>query len=184
MRKSLAVTSLVVLATIALLVSVFYNPVNAEESTSITTAELNAIKENCATIHDNLKNVQYEDSRVRVHLGRYYETILTNFITPLNATLVSNNTPNVSLIENQSNFVSTRDKFSSDYITYQKNLEELVSIDCSVEPLRFYNKLVSVREMRAKVATDTTKLRELSEKQVTLVTKLKEILWVKAVEIS
>ena len=139
----------------------------------LTSEQETSIKTHCAIIKDNLKNVQYDDSRVRVHLGRYYETILTDFIMPLNVVLVANNISNVDLIENQSDFTAARAKFASDYIVYQKGLEELVSIDCTVEPVRFYNKRMSVRKERAKVKADTVTLRQLTDKQVRLVMNLK-----------
>lgn len=174
MKKFLAS---LILAAAALLATVTnLNFAKAEANTDLTTEQMNAIKKNCAIIKDNLKSIQYEDSRVRVHLGRYYDTVQSNFITPLNIALIGNNISNINLIENQTNFVTARSKFASDYIAYQKSLEELVSLDCTIEPVKFYNKLVSVREKRAKVANDTTKLRELTEKQVNLVTKLKEVL--------
>ncbi len=174
MKKFLASIALVATALLAVLAS--FNYAKAETNTDPTSEQINAIKKNCAIIKDNLKSIQYEDSRVRVHLGRYYDTIQSNFITPLNIALIGNNISNINLIENQTNFVTARSKFASDYIAYQKGLEELVSLDCTVEPVRFYNKLTSVREKRAKVANSTTKLRELTDKQVNLVTKLREVL--------
>lgn len=143
------------------------------ESTVLSTEKQKLISDNCSIIKDNLKNLQHEDSKVRVHLGKYYETILANFITPLNVVLVANNVSNLDLIENQNEYTTTRAKFASDYIVYQKALEELVAIDCKVEPGRFYDELIEVRAERKKVSADVTKLRSLIEKQKELVTVIR-----------
>lgn len=132
-----------------------------------------AISEHCEAISDNLKDVQKMDSRVRVYLGRYYETILTKFIIPLNLRLVENNLSGADLIENQNDFNTTRASFMSDYIEYQKSLEELVALDCKAEPENFYQKLTLVREKRGVVAEDVAKLQGLMAEQITLVKGLK-----------
>jgi hypothetical protein len=142
----------------------------------LSDEKLTSISNHCSVIKDNLKNIQHEDSRIRVHLGSYYSAILSDFITPLNIALVNNNISNISLIESQTNFVAARAKFASDYINYQKDLEELVSIDCTTEPARFYNKLIITRNYRTKVADDVVALNDLVKKQIKLVTNLKESL--------
>lgn len=165
------------LALVAILVLSFgSNFASAEDYPSLTESQITSIKNSCSIIKDNLRTVQQEDYRVYDHLSRYYDYILTNFITPLNIVLVKNNIANPSLTENQTTFASAKSKFRNDYINYNKEFEELVSLDCAAEPVRFYNQLVTTRKARAKVATDTSKLRELTNKQTDLVTNLKESL--------
>jgi len=143
------------------------------EQPLITDAQRATIVDHCDTIKDNLKSLQRTDSRARVYLGRYYETILSNFITPLNLRLVENNISNTKLIENQTNFANRRNKFVSNYILYQQALEELVNTDCKSEPEKFYERLVGVREKRQAVNRDVTKMRGLVDEQVKLVEELK-----------
>lgn len=139
---------------------------------AISEAQKNAIFDHCEAISDNLKDVQRADSRTRVYLGRYYETILTKFIMPLNLRLVENNLPGTGLINNQNDFNKTRADFVSNYIEYQKSLEELVAFDCKADPEGFYEKLVEVRKKRAVVAGETTQLRKLAGEQINLVKAL------------
>lgn len=127
----------------------------------------------CETIKDDLKEVQRSDSRARVYLGRYYETILTKFITPLNVRLVENNLFDSDLINNQNVFAETRTSFVEDFIKYQKALEELVAMDCKNEPEKFYETLVGVRKKRKTVASDVSKISSLATKQINLVKVLK-----------
>ncbi len=147
-------------------------PVMAAE-TAITEEQKNTILNHCDTIKDNLRKVQREDSRARVYLGRYYETILSKFITPLNLRLVENNMSDVKLIDNQTNFAARRTGFVNDYISYQQALEEVVNIDCKAEPVKFYEKLKVAQERRKNVNKDVTKMRALTDEQVNLVKSLK-----------
>ncbi len=157
------------LLSLALIISFSSVPVFAISETQKTS-----IIERCDTVKENLKSVQHQDSRTRVYLGRYYETILSKYITPLNVRLVENNLFDKNLMDNQDSFSKTRDGFIIDYIEYQKGLEDLVAMDCKTEPEVFYEKLVKIREKRKIVATDVANLKKLSTSQVELVKKLKE----------
>lgn len=144
-----------------------------EEQPTITDEQRGIIIDHCDAMKDNLKALQKVDSRTRVYLGRYYETILTNFITPLNLRLVENNISAPKLLENQTNFASRRGKFVNDFIVYQQALEELVHVNCKSEPDKFYEKMLVARDKRKVVNKDVTKLKEMTDEQVKLVEELK-----------
>ncbi len=127
---------------------------------------------NCSKIKESLVNLQHADSRTRVYLGRYYETVQNKFIVPLNLRLVENNISDSELVNTQGEFKETRQAFIDDYISYQQKLEELVSINCEEEAPRFKEVLSVTREKRQVVAQDISKLRGLMEKQVQLVNNL------------
>lgn len=141
---------------------------------AISAVQKDAIVNRCETIREELRDLQHVDSRTRVYLGRYYETILTKFITPLNVRLTENMLSTDSFVNNQNGFVKARTNFTIDFIEYQKGLEDLVAINCKTEPEKFYEKLVAVREKRQIVASDTAKLKKLVNEQLVLVTALKE----------
>lgn len=140
---------------------------------AISVDQSTAIVEHCDTIKEDLKKVQKEDARTRVYLGEYYETILTKFITPLNVRLVENNLSSADLVENQNKFAAAKTVFANDFISYQKNLEELVGMDCEKEPEEFYNKLVVVRQKRKTMTQDVLKMRSLISEHMRLVEGLK-----------
>ena len=141
---------------------------------AISEGQEAAITERCEVIRDDLRNLQHSDSKTRVYLGRYYETILAKFIMPLNVRLVENNLSNSDLIDNQSNFTKARTSFMADFVEYQKRLENLVAMDCRNEPSRFYDALTKARAWRETVANDVVRLNKLAVEQANLVTKLKE----------
>lgn len=141
---------------------------------AISESQKTAIVDNCDKIKETLTTVQHQDSRTRVYLGRYYEIVLSKYITPLNVRLVENNMLSNELMDSQDSFTKMRSSFIINYIEYQKRLEELVSMDCKAEPKSFYEKLVKVRESRKVVQSDTVGLKELIMNQLGLVRKLKE----------
>lgn len=140
---------------------------------AITDSQKVTIVENCEAIRESLKTVQHQDSRTRVYLGRYYETVLSKYITPLNVRLVENNMFDSGLMDNQDSFSRTRNSFIIDFIEYQKELEDLVATDCKTEPENFYNKLVKVRERRKVVESDIVVLKDLMVTQLNLVKELR-----------
>ena len=140
---------------------------------AITDEQSAAIKDHCETIRENLKRVQKEDSRVRVYLGGYYETILSKFIVPLNVRLVENNLSSAGLVENQNKFAAVKADFADDFVKYQKELEELVGMDCKEKPADFYDKLTAVRQRRQVMVKDVQRMRSLISGHVQLVESLK-----------
>lgn len=140
---------------------------------AITESQEAAIKEHCEAIKDDLKNVQRMDARTRVYLGGYYETILSKYITPLNMRLVENNLSTAEFVENQNKFAEMKSSFTEDFISYQKNLEDLVAMDCKKEQTEFYKQLEKVREKRKIVGQDVSKIRSLITGHVKLVSGLK-----------
>ena len=141
---------------------------------AISEAQENAIVEHCSAIRSSLKDLQRADSRTRVYLGSYYDEILTNFITPLNMRLVENNLSNADLVENQNKVADTKTLFTNDFVSYQRNLEELALMDCTDNPEGFYDKLVKVRQKRKIVEQDTLRMRSLISEHVKLANQLKE----------
>lgn len=145
----------------------------AVPTNAISENQKNAILDHCEAMRDDLKNVQKADSRARVYLGGFYETILVDFITPLNVRLVENNMSSAELVENQNKLADAKTLFAGDFIAYQQNLEELILVDCEKEPENFYNKLDKTRQKRKIVEQDVLKMRNLISEHVKLVNQLK-----------
>ena len=158
-----------ILSLVALVVGgLFSMPVLA-----VSEAQKNAIKDHCDSIRESLKDVQKADARARVYLGAFYEEILTDYITPLNVRLVENNLSTPDLVENQNKIADTRTLFINDYVSYQQELEELVTMDCWKAPESFYNELIKVRQKRKIVEQDTLQMRTLISDHVKLANQIK-----------
>ncbi len=143
------------------------------EKVEISETLQTGIRENCTAIKENLAKVQKADARARVYLGRYYETVLTKFVTPLNLRLVENNLSAADLVENQTKMADARTLFINDYVNYQKELESLVAMSCEEKAGEFYQQLVKVRQKRKIVEQDVLKVRNLISEHVKLAGELR-----------
>ena len=166
--KSVAITTVI----LSLVASVFFSIISTPKASALTDLQNGAISQNCASIQNSLKSLQKADSRTRVLLGSTYQTIFTNFITPLNLRLVRHSQPNSDLIEIQSDFIESRTKFSKNFIKYSQSLEQLISIDCKNEPEKFYQTLDQTRKLRAKVQNSVQQIHQLLSRHLSVVKTL------------
>ena len=144
--------------------SVAENP-NGEEEPVDEAERLKAITSNCSDIKYALTQLQRVDSRTRTYLGTSYETISSRFITPLNLRLERNNRPSEQLLNIQSEFLTTHSNFRLAYTDYMRDLESLITIDCTNQPEEFYKQLESTRTKRAALQTIVKKLNALANEQ-------------------
>ena len=170
MKKTFNFPALV--AAIALTAIISASVFHVAPARAVSDEKLDNIRDNCSFIKQSLKRLQNSDKNTRVALGHSYQTILTNFITPLNVRLVKNNSFNSTLADSQTNFVLARDDFNQKYFDYSKDLESLIGSNCQSDPEIFYEKLAETRKKRALVATSTKNLRDALDAHIKEVEKL------------
>ncbi len=157
-----------------------FAPVFAESSDfSLDDSQIGAISQNCASIKQSLRALQRTDARTRAYLGSLYESLLSDYITPMDLRLINVSQPNPDLTEIHSNVIDLRQEFIHRYTTYSQSLENLINSDCQNSPVDFYQRLSETREKRASVASTTNKLRRLFSDHLTIVKKLKSNLGAK-----
>ncbi|MCQ2571031.1 MAG: hypothetical protein MJ154_02175 [Candidatus Saccharibacteria bacterium] len=153
------------------LVAAAVNPVSAK---TLSEEQMGLISSNCSSIKLQLKRIQKDDARNRVHLGAQYESIATNLMMNLNLRLVKNGMASAELAEQQTTFMSERDRFKDDYIGYSQELETLISVDCKNEPQKFYNQLNTVRKKRKDVDSSMKRLSNIVKEHRQSLESLKE----------
>lgn len=158
-------------------------PVYAEEDSlkSVAHRKLNEtergnLSTGCASIQTSLKNLQKIDSKTRVLLGTSYQTILSNYVSPLNIRLIKNNLPDTALITNQSEIINTRNDFSNIFISYSQHLESLITLDCKNQPDNFYAELENVRFLRSKLEESVSKVNNAISKHLKSIEEIKNTL--------
>lgn len=142
-------------------------------ASALSDTQKSTIVKNCEDIKTELRLVQRQDAKSRVHLGTYYDKIMTNFVTPLNVKLVENNLSNANFIDNQNSLAKTKAAFANDFTKYQQMLEELVALDCKTDPEKFYNELLDVRQRRKTMEQDILTMRRLISEHIGLVEKVR-----------
>ena len=157
------------------------HPVYAEDDIlkNITHRKLNDtergnISMSCASIQTSLKNIQRNDSKTRVILGTNYQTLLSNYISPLNVRLIKNNLPDSTLISIQSETITSRNSFTNLFVTYSQRLESLISIDCKNQPDTFYSELENVRFLRSQLEESVNKVNTALSNHLKTVNQLRE----------
>lgn len=157
------------------------HPVYAEDDIlkNVTHRKLNDtergnISMSCASIQTSLKNVQRNDSKTRVILGTNYQTLLSNYISPLNVRLIKNNLPDSTLISIQSETITSRNSFTNLFVTYSQRLESLISIDCKNQPDTFYSELENVRFLRSQLEESVNKVNTALSNHLKTVNQLRE----------
>lgn len=157
------------------------HPVYAEDDIlkNVTHRKLNDtergnISMSCASIQTSLKNIQRNDSKTRVILGTNYQTLLSNYISPLNVRLIKNNLPDSTLISIQSETITSRNSFTNLFVTYSQRLESLISIDCKNQPDTFYSELENVRFLRSQLEESVNKVNTALSNHLKTVNQLRE----------
>ncbi|GHU80696.1 hypothetical protein FACS1894191_6520 [Clostridia bacterium] len=143
------------------LIPIFLIPIFLSEKASaieISEEKAGIISMTCGSIKLSLKNLQKSDVKSREALGKTYETVLTNFMKPLNIRLINNNHSAGALPSLQSIYSSEKDFFSWTFVDYSKSLESLIAYDCKTDPYGFYARLETVREKREAVRSSALRL--------------------------
>ncbi len=139
----------------------FSSPVAAIEHRELSQEEIGSISQNCSSIKVRLQRVQKDDARNRVFLGTQYETIASKLMLNLNLRLVKNGMASASLADQQTTFMSERDRFKNDFIGYSQEFENLLNMNCKDEPQKFYRQLELVRVKRADVLYSMQRLKSI-----------------------
>ena len=138
----------------------------------LTDDQRGEISMSCSSIKSGLKKLQVSDAKIRSLLGANYQTILNSYITPFNLRLVKNNQNLGDLSDLQSSFVLQKNDFSSLYIAYSQQFENLLSIDCQKNPDDFYNQLIVTRESRKELNQKVEDLTKTAEKYLAEIKKI------------
>ena len=136
--------------------------------------QLDVISSSCQTLKQNLKTIQRTDSRTRSYLGSVYQTLLTNYITPLNLSLVKHNRPSTTITRLYSDILDSRSDFVEKFTSYSQAYEELLNVDCKNDSTNFYYKLENVRKSRVALNDSAKHLRTLFGNFYTATARLKE----------
>jgi hypothetical protein len=137
----------------------FVVPVKAQSL--LTDDQLGRIKANCVTIKNSLTQLQASDALLRVNRGQLYESLSSRLMNNFNARLSNNNYDNRGLTVVSSTYQAALQNFRTDYQTYERNLADLIKIDCTQKPAEFHLALEETRELRSELHGDVTRLHQL-----------------------
>ncbi len=156
MRVRILLVSLIALGGLFIL---FNQTANA--TTTITPETIEKIRNHCTENQATLNRLHQTDAFLRINRGELYRTIGDKLMVPLNRRLASNQLDAGSLLTITADYNNEYRTFFNAYIEYDNEMTKLLSIDCSKEPVTFYNALVNAREMRDTLSSSNKALQDI-----------------------
>lgn len=133
----------------------------ANATTTITPDMIARIKARCVENQAALNRLHQTDAFLRNDRGNLYREISDKLMVPFNRRVASNQLDGGSLVTIAADYSSQYNKFYSTYIDYDNALSKVLDIDCSREPVAFYNALLDAREKRHELSKINTNIKEL-----------------------
>lgn len=141
----------------ALLSSVAFGIVSAQTAT-MTDAQIAQIRTSCVSAINTLNQLHANDALLRVNQGQVYESMSTKLMSRFNSRVTSNHLDGKDLIAVSQNYDTASTTFRDDYMVYEVQLSSALAIDCSKEPVSFYDAVAAARIKRAQVHADVVSL--------------------------
>ncbi len=138
------ITGAILIAAIAALIAV---PVFAQ-SMPMTEAHIERIRANCIEAQSSLTQLHRNDAGLRVNRGQLYEAISTKLMTPLNTRIVSSKLDGTTLVSVTALYEQRLNEFRSNYTQYEEAMTKTLRINCTNQPVAFYDSVADTRLKR------------------------------------
>lgn len=130
------------------------------QSAPMTDAQITQIKTSCLSVKDTLAQLHANDALLRVNRGQMYESMATKLMTRFNNRVDSNHLNSKYLVAVTQDYRAALTIFRTDYQIYEESLSSALKIDCTKEPVSFYDAVADARTKRAQVHSDVIKLHQ------------------------
>lgn len=128
------------------------------ESTPMTEAHIARIRANCVEAQATLRQLHASDALLRVNRGQLYESISTKLMASLNSRISLNRLDGASLVAIAATYEGQLTYFRQSYQQYEEAMSRILKINCTNQPVVFYDGVTDVRAKRKKVHESTTVL--------------------------
>lgn len=143
---------------LALLASIFPIVKVFADDNAMSDQQIVQIRGNCTSAKNTLNQLHTSDALLRVNMGQMYESMLTKLMGRFNGRAENGGYGVADLADISSKYETALNTFRSDYIKYEEQLSLSISIDCSKQPVAFYDAVSLARTERRKVYDDVLKL--------------------------
>ncbi len=130
------------------------------ESDSITDQQIERIRTNCLSAKNTLSQLHSSDALLRVNRGQIYESMSTKLMSRFNSRVSNNGYKNDALVSAATSYESALDTFRSDYIAYEEQLSLAIDMDCSKQPVAFFDAITLARSQRNQLNADILRLNK------------------------
>ena len=127
----------------------------------MTEAQIQRIRDNCVEAQSTLYQLHASDALLRVNRGQLYESMSTKLMEPFDSRLTLNSYNPSDLVSIAADYNDTLTEFRTDYQQYEEAMSNTLEINCTKQPVAFYDSVADTRAKRAKVHDATLSLHEL-----------------------
>lgn len=136
----------------------------AEDTPPMDDAHIERIRANCTYAKSAMNRVYESDGLLRVNRGQLYESVSTKLMTNLNSRIILNRLDGVELIGIANTYDRALNDFRTNYQQYEQQLSQAMSVDCTKQPVAFYDAVQSAQQKRSAVYTSVTNLNTQASK--------------------
>jgi len=130
------------------------------QSAPMTEAHIARIRANCIEAQSRLGQLHVSDALLRVNRGQIYESISTKLMAPLNSRISLNRLDGVSLVSIAATYEGQLAYFRQSYQQYEEAMSQTLKINCTNQPVVFYDSVADTRAKRKKVHESTLALHD------------------------
>ena len=128
----------------------------------MTDAHIQRIKASCLQARANLYQLHASDGLLRVNRGELYQSFSSKLMVPFNSRVALNQLDSGKLVSITSQYSKQLDGFINTYRDYERAMSQVLELDCTKQPVAFYDGVADAREKRRKVYTHSEALRKLT----------------------
>jgi hypothetical protein len=154
------VTILTAIFGLSLVATTLGHMVVRAETTPMTEAHIARIRTNCVEAQSTLNQLHASDALLRVNRGQLYESISTKLMAPLNSRISLNRLDGATLVSIAATYEGQLTDFRTSYQQYEEAMSRTLKINCTNEPVTFYDSVSDTRTKRERVHDSTTKLHQ------------------------
>lgn len=144
-------TLLGLLAGVSLLAFLSVDQISRAAEPLMSEAHIERIRSNCTEAHATLVQLHASDALLRVNRGQIYESISTKLMATFNSRVSLNRLDATQLVTSSNIYERELAAFRSDYQLYEQQMSDILKIDCTKQPVAFYDAIAEAREKRMKV---------------------------------
>jgi predicted GH43/DUF377 family glycosyl hydrolase len=131
------------------------------QDTQMTEAHIARIRANCIEAQSSLNQLHASDALLRVNRGQLYESISTKLMTPFNNRVALHRLDGARLVAVATTYEAQLAAFRTSYQQYEEAMSRTLKINCTNQPVAFYDSVNDARTKRKKVHDDTLMLHRI-----------------------
>lgn len=150
----------ILLVAISVVAAVVVFPIVRADSAPMDDAHANRIRANCLNAQATLNRLHESDALLRVNRGQLYESISTKLMATLNSRIALNQMDGSKLSQITTTYNKDYDTFYKAYQLYEQQLSAAMQINCTKQPIAFYDAVSDARTKRTAVHSSIVELNK------------------------